>query len=342
MALPSFRDIVLDIRKGNIAPVYILMGEEDYYIDCLMNELEKNVVDENDKDFNLTIYFGSESDMESVVASCQQLPVMAPRHLVMLKEAQSKQQSKMQLEKLAPYCEHPNPSAVLAIAFKGDNLNATSKLIKNATKSGAVIFKSEKVKDYQLPTKVKEYCSSQKVGIEDMAIELLCQYIGSPLSKLFGEINKLILIKGSQSARITVEDVENHIGISKDFNNFELVSAISRKDYPKAIQIIKYFENNPKTNPTVITTSTIYNFFTKLVIAHYLPEKSDNSIKAATGARFPNQLNEIKEGMRNYNPYRAVYAIHALRDFDVESKGVGSFQNEYKLLTELIFKIFTL
>lgn len=342
MAQLSFRDIVLNIRSGNPAPIYILMGEEDYYIDCLMDELEKNVVDENDKDFNLTVYFGSETDMESVVASCQQLPVMAPRHLVMIKEAQSKQQAKQQLEKLAAYCEHPNTSAVLAIAFKGDNLNATSKLIKNSVKNGAVIFKSEKVRDYQLPSKVKEYCSAKKVGIEDMAVEMICQYIGSPLSKLFGEINKLISIKGSQSSRITVDDVEKHIGISKDFNNFELVSAISKKDYPKAIQIIKYFENNPKTNPTVITTSTLFNFFTKLVIAHYLPDKSDNSIKIATGAKFANQLNEIKEGMRNYNPYRAVNAIHAIRDFDVASKGVGSFQNEYQLLTELIFKIFTL
>lgn len=342
MAQLSFRDIVLNIRSGNPAPIYILMGEEDYYIDCLMDELEKNVVDENDKDFNLTVYFGSETDMESVVASCQQLPVMAPRHLVLLKEAQSKQQAKQQLEKLAPYCEHPNTSAVLAIAFKGDNLNATSKLIKNAAKNGAVIFKSEKIRDYQLPSKVKEYCSSRKVGIEDMAVEMMCQYIGAPLSKLFGEINKLISIKGSQSSRITVDDIEKHIGISKDFNNFELVSAISRKDYPKAIQIVKYFENNPKTNPTVITTSTLFNFFTKLVIAHYLPDKSDNSIKIATGAKFANQLNEIKEGMRKYNPYRAVNAIHAIRDFDVASKGVGSFQNEYQLLTELIFKIFTL
>ena len=138
------------------------------------------------------------------------------------------------------------------------------------------------------------------------------------------------------------EDIERNIGISKDFNNFELVSAVANKNYPKAIRIIKYFESNPKTNPTIMTTSTLFNFFSKLVIAHYLTDKSEPALKAALGIRFQNQLNEIKTGMRNYNPLRAVNAVHALREFDVKSKGVNSFQNEYALLTELIFKIFTL
>ncbi|MDE6072697.1 MAG: DNA polymerase III subunit delta, partial [Muribaculaceae bacterium] len=208
-------------------------------------------------------------------------------------------------------------------------------------KGGAVIFKSEKVRDYQLSSHLKDYCSSKKVGIEDKAVSLLCEYIGGPLSKLFGEVNKLIHIKG-ENGKITVEDIEQHIGISKDFNNFELTSAVATKNYPKAIQIIKYFQSNPKTNPTVMTTSTLFNFFSKLVIAHYLPDKSDDSLKVALGVRFPSQLNEIKTALRNYNPYGAVNAIHALREFDVKSKGVDSYQNEYSLLTELIFKIFTL
>lgn len=337
----TYREILTSIKKGEFAPVYILMGDEDYYINLIMEALERKVVEEEDKDFNLNIYFGVDADMDVVVAAAQQMPVMAPRRLVLLKEAQSKMQAKQQLEKLAPYVSRPNPGCVFAIAFKGDTLNATSALMKAAKKSGAIIFNSEKVRDYNLPTHVKDYCVAHKCGIEENAVRLLCEYIGGPLSKLFGEVNKLISIKG-ENGKITAEDVERNIGISKDFNNFELVSAIARRNYPKAVQIVKYFEANPKTNPTVMTTAQLFTFFTRLVSAHYLPSKSDDAIKQALGIRYAPQLNELKEAMRNYNPYQAVYSLHALREFDVKSKGVESFQNEYDLLLELIFKIFTL
>lgn len=341
MANPTFREIMTSISKGTFASVYVLMGEEDYYIDRIVDALEGKAINSEDKDFNLNIYYGMDADMETVIAASQQLPVMSPRRLVILKEAQTKQQAKQALDKLAPYVEHPNKSTVFVIAYKGDNLNATSALIKTASRSGAVIFKSDRVRDYQLTSHLRDYCSMHKCSIDDHAAEMLCEYIGGPLTKLFGEANKLIQIKGGAGQRITADDIEKNIGISKDFNNFELTSAIANKNYPKAVQIVKYFESNPKTNPTVITTSTLFNFFSKLVIAHYLQDKSDASIKAALGIRFTNQLNEIKTGMRNYNPYRAVNAVHALREFDVKSKGVSSFQNEYELLMELIFKIFT-
>lgn len=342
MANPTFREIITDISKCKFAPVYILMGEEDYYIDRIVDTIESYAVDREDKDFNLNIYYGVDADMETVVGAAQQLPVMAPRRLVILKEAQSKPQAKQSLEKLAPYVGRPNKSTVFVIAYKGDTLNATSSLLKNASKSGAVIFKSDRVKDYQLSSHLKDYCASRKCSVDDNAAQMLCEYIGGPLTKLFGEVNKLIQIKGGAGQRITAEDIEKNIGISKDFNNFELTSAIANKNYPKAVQIIKYFESNPKTNPTVVTTSTLFNFFSKLVIAHYLPDKSETAIKSSLGIRFQNQFNEIKTGMRNYDPFRAVNAIHALREFDVKTKGVSSFQNEYDLLLEFIFKIFTL
>lgn len=342
MAQKTFRDILTDINKGVFSPVYIFMGEETYYIDLLMDALENKAINQEDKDFNQSIYYGQDADMEVVVASCQQLPLMAPRRVVLLKEAQGKMQAKQQLEKLAAYVANPNNTTVFAISYKGDNLNATSQLFKAAKKSDAIVFKSDRVKDYQLPGLLKDYCTNKKISIEENALNLLCQYIGAPLSKLFGEVNKLITIKGGQGVRITSEDVEKNIGISKDFNNYELISAIATKNYPKAVQIIKYFESNPKTNPTVMTTATLFSYFSNLVIAHYTPDKSETSLKEATGVRFANAYRELIVGMRNYNAYRAVMAIHAIRDFDVESKGVNSFQNEYQLLTELIFKIFTL
>ncbi len=342
MAQRTFREILTDINKGVYAPVYILMGEESFYIDTIMDAIEKNGIEPDDRDFNQSIYYGSDADMETVIASCQQLPLMAGRRVVMLKEAQGKMQAKQQLEKLAPYVANPTKTTVFVIAFKGDNLNATSKLLKAAKSDDVIVFKSEKAKDYQLSALLKDYCNSRKINIDELALNLLCQYIGSPLSKLFGEVNKLITIKGGEGSTITPDDVEKNIGISKDFNNYELISAIATKNYPKAVQIIKYFESNPKTNPTVMTTAALFNYFSNLVIAHYTPDKSENALKNATGIRFPSAYKELISGMHNYNAFRSVMAIHAIRDFDVESKGVQSFQNEYQLLLELIFKIFTL
>ncbi len=341
MAQPTYRELLDQIKKGKAAPVNILMGEEDYYIDMLVDAYERDVISEEDKDFNYNLYFGVDADLDQVVAACQQLPMMAEKRLVILKEAQSMARGKQALDKLASYVRNAVSTTVFVLAFKGENLNATSELMKAATKSGAVVFKSEKVRDYKLPGLVKDYCSSKRIRVDDRAVEMLCEYIGSPLTKLFGEINKLIQIKGGEGV-INIEDVEKHIGVSKDFNNFELVSALAKKDYPKALKIIKYFSQNPKTNPTIMTTGQLLTFFSKLVIAHYLPDKSEASIKQELGIKFPAQMNELKEALRNYNPRQAVFAIHALRDFDVRSKGVGSFQNEYDLLRELIFKIFTL
>lgn len=342
MIQPTFRELLTSINKGELHPVYLLMGEEDFYIDKAVEALENRSIDEADKDFNFNVYYGVDADIETIVAACQQLPVMAPRRLVILKEAQTMQRAKQQLDKLAPYVTHANPSTIFVVAFKGETLNATSDLMKAANKNDTVVLKSAKVRDYQLASHVKDYCAMKKCSIDERSVSMLCEYIGGPLTKLFGEINKLISIKGGTGVRITPEDIEKHIGISKDFNNFELTSALAKKNYPRAVSIIKYFKANPKTNPTVVTTATLFNFFSKLVIAHYLPDKSDNSLRQSLGLKTQGALNELKDGLRNYNPYRAVNAIHAIREFDVQSKGVGSYQNEYSLLQDLIFKLFTL
>lgn len=342
MAQATYREILNNIVKGTVSPVNILMGEEDYYIDVLVNAFEQYVVDDADKDFNYNVFFGVDADIDQIIACCQQLPVMAPKRLVILKEAQTIGRGKQQLDKFASYVKKANRQCVLVIAYKGDNLNSTSELIKSVNKSEGLVFKAERERDYKLPNCVKDYCNTHKIGIEEGAVNMLCEYIGGPLSKLFGELTKLIEIKKEEGGKVNVDDVRKHIGISKEYNNFELISSIAKKDYPKAVRIIRYFASNPKTNPTVLTTAMLLNFFSKLVIAHYLPEKNDNSYKTALGIKNMPALNELKDGLRNYNAYQAVYSVHAIRDFDVKSKGVGSQQNEYELLKELIFKIFTL
>lgn len=337
---PGYREIITAIRKKEFEPVYLLMGEESYYIDLIVSNLEKHVVAEDDRDFNVNIFFGNDADIDYVIGAAQQFPVMADRKLVILKEGQSMSQAKNQLERLAPYVSRPNQNTVFVIVYKGEPFGASSKLVKAAKEGGAVIFSSNVPRDYELKGHVRDFCTDRRISIDDKAVDLMCEYIGAPLSKLFGELNKLITITGGKT-RITCDDVEKNIGISKDFNNFELINALSVRDYPKAIQIIKHFESNPKANPTVMTTAMIFNYFSNLVIAHYMPDKSDEALKQEFGYKAAIQLRGLRNGLSCYNPRQAVNAIHYIREFDTKSKGIESMGNEYDLLREMIFKIST-
>lgn len=338
----SYREVLSEIKKKKFAPVYILMGEEPYYIDLLADALIDNVVDEDDRDFNCEIYYGSDTDISVVAGAAQQFPVMAERKLVMLKEAQSMVRAKSQLEKIAPYLENHNSSTVLVIIYKGENIPATSPLMKAAAKASdtTIVFKSPKIRDYNLAGHLRDYCASKGLGIDDKAASILCEYIGSPLSKLFGEVDKLKVAIGERS-RITPQDIEDNIGISKDFNNFELIAAIADKNYPKAMMITRYFRKNPKQNPTVLSTALIFDFFAKLCMAHFSADKSDGALYTLLELKNSKALGDCRTGMARYNATQAVKAVHSIRDFDTKSKGIGSLQNEYDLLDELIFNLMT-
>lgn len=338
----QYRTILTDIAKKNFAPVYILMGEEPYYIDAIAKALEANVVEEENRDFDSMVFYGADTDISSVVATARRLPVMSERQLVILKESQSMQNAKMQLEKLTSYAEKPNLQTVLVVTYKGEALKSTSKLIKAVTASGGVVFKSAMVRDYQLSGPVKDYCASKRISIDDKAVSLLCEYIGNPLSKLFGEIDKLIVGLGSQVSRITADDIERNIGISKDFNNFELVKAVASKNYNMAMRIATYFQDNPKQNPVIVTVATLFKFFAQLTEVEFMADKSDQAMMQALDIKNIYALTDIKTAMRNYNARQSVNAIHALRELDCKIKGIDSFQNEHELLKEFLFTIFTL
>ncbi len=337
----TWREILTGIRKGTPAPVYILMGEEAYFIDLIVDALEKEVIAEEDRDFNQTVLYGAETDVETVVTTAQQYPFMAERRLVILKEGQAMDRAKSQLDKLEGYVSHPNPTTTLAIVFKGDNLTATSRLLKAAAKSGAVVFKSKPVKDYQLAGPIRDYCQSKRVSIDDRASEMLVAFVGNSLSKLFSEIDKLLIGAGPGCQRITLEMVEENIGVSKEFNNFELVKAVSVRDYAKAMTIVENFASNPKANPLVLTISMLFRFFSSLCIAHFNPDKSDQALMGVLQLKNVYALQEIKTGMRMYNAKQTVECISALRDTDCRSKGIDANQNDYALLRELIFRFFT-
>lgn len=337
----SYRELIGEISRGNYAKVYLLMGDEDYYIDKISEALEATVVPEDEKDFNSAIFYGADTDVKQVISRAQQFPLMSERQLVMLKEAQAMEKAKTNLELLAPYVKHANDTTVLVITFKGDTLGATSQLVKAIQAEGGVVFKSERPRDYQLIGPLADYCREKRVKIDEKSLNLLCEYIGSPLSKLFGEVDKLIVAAGENSS-ITPELIEAIIGISKEYNSFELIKTISVRDYLGTMKIIEHLSRNPKGNPGVVVVATLFNYFSKLFIAAISKDKSDAALMQELDLKTNFALTDYKNGLRNYKAGVIDSIIHSIRNLDVMSKGVGSNQNEYDLLKELMFKIFTL
>ncbi len=337
----GYSDIISSIKRKSFAPIYLLMGDEPYYLDKIVEALEENVVDEDDRDFNLYSFYGADADPETVAATALQYPVMAQRQLVILKEAQAMMHAKTQLGKLAAYAERPSASTVLAIVFKDEALAATSKLLKNVAKSGGIVFKSAKPRDYELPKIINAYCKEKNIDINDKAVIMLSEYIGTDLSRLFGEIDKLTIGQRSGSAKITADSVVSSIGITKDYNAFELVNALTAKDYPKAMRIADYCEKNPKQNPLQKVIPFIFSSFSRLLIAQSLRDKSDASLMNALQLKSPYALRELRGQMARFTLPSLIKIISHVRRADCRSKGIGSAAKEADILKELIFAIFT-
>lgn len=341
-AQTTYREIIADIRKRQIAPVYILMGEEEYFIDNIVSMLEETVVDPGERDFNCFSFYGAEADIETVANTARQFPLMSDRRLVVLKEAQAMDRAKSQLDKLAPYLEHPVATTVLVIAYKGDRLAATSAIMKAAARSDAVVFRSERVKEYNIASIVRDYCTSIGVRIDDKAIAMLTELQGTELKRIFSEIDKIIVAEKGNAVVISPNLVDRHTGFNKDFNNFELTAALAVKDYPKAMKIVDYFSRSPRQHPAMMSVALIFSFFARLVVAECLKDRSDAAIMSALNAKSEYAIREVKNAMRYYSLRQAAACISAIRDFDTQSKGIGSTRNEFDLLRELVFKIVSL
>lgn len=341
--MATFREILSDIKKRKFAPVYIMMGEEPYYIDRLMSALESSVVAEEDREFDQSVFYGADNNLGGVLESASRFPMMSDRQLVLFKESQALLRAKTQLDKLRAYVESPNPNTVLAISFKGDKLNATSDIMKAAKKNKeVVVFESQKVKDYQLADIVRDYCTSEKISMEEKAVHILTDRVGTSLTNLFSEIEKLRVALKGDGQRITADMVLDQIGVSREFNNFELVKALARRDFFQVVNIVRYFEVNPKDNPTAKSTGIIFKFFQQLLVASFSPDKSDKALMEALHLKNSYPLRDLRTGLANYNAAQAVRAVSAIRRFDVMSKGIGSFQKEYALLLELVLTLSTL
>lgn len=340
--MPDFRSILADIKKRKFAPVYLLSGAEPYYLDKLTEALEDYVVAEEDKEFDQTILFGADANAGMIMEAAGRFPMMSEYRLVILKEAQAMHQAKSQLDKLKSYMSNPGSTTVLAIVYKGDKF-PSSEMLKMAKKnSSVVIFDSPLIKEYKVGGVIKDYCFAEKIKIEDKAIDLLVANVGASLGKLFSEIEKLRVASKGEDKKITLDMVHEHIGVSKEFNVFELVNAMVRRDYFQSINILKHLEENPKANPTAMISGSVFKNFQQLLLASFSQDKSEAGLMKELELSNPYALRDIRAGLQKYNASQLVTAIHAIRDFDRKSKGVDSFQKEYPLLLEMVCRILTL
>lgn len=329
----SFEDIRKSLKKGEIAPVYILHGEEGYFIDALAKDFE-NLLPEADKEFNQYVVYAPETEPETIINLCRGVPMMADRQVVIVKEAQSARADK--LAKLKNYLAAPVSTTVLVICSRGAVLKG-KELFDAAKKGGAVIFDSKKIADWNIAAYISEYIRKKGLNADQKAVEMLHDFVGTDLSRLFNEVDKLASLL-PPNASITPEAIERNIGVSREYNSFELVDAIAARDPRRVFRILAYFKSNPKAVPLVMATASIFNFFTDLLVAYYTPDRSDAGLMAALGCKLF-ALKRIKLGMSRYNALQIVEIIGAIRDFDVKSKGVGSRQNEHELFHQLAYHI---
>jgi DNA polymerase-3 subunit delta len=327
--------IVNDIKAGNIKPIYFLMGEETYYIDKLSDYMEQNILTEDEKGFNQTVLYGRDVTIEDVIATAKRYPMMSERQVVIVKEAQDLAKT---IDKLESYAENPMESTVLVFCYRNKTLDKRKKVTKHLTKNG-VIYESKKMYENQIGEWIKRVLSGKNYSIEPKANAMLVEFLGNDLSKINNELEKLqiILPKGSI---ITPKHIEENIGFSKDFNNFELLNALGSKNQFKAYQIAQYFSDNPKANPLVVTTSTVFGFYIKLLKYHGLKDRNPKNVATVLGVS-PFFLKDYDIGLKNFPMKKVSQIVSSLRDIDLKSKGVGANAlSQSDLLKEMLFKIF--
>lgn len=327
--------IVNEIKNGNIKPIYFLMGEETYFIDKLSDYIEQNLLSEEEKGFNQTILYGRDVTIEDIVSTAKRYPMMAERQVVIVKEAQDLTRT---IDKLESYVDNPMLSTVLVFCYKYKTLDKRKKMTKTLDKVG-VVFESKKLYENQVGEWIKRVLSQKNYTIEPKANAMLVEFLGADLSKISNELEKLqiILPKGSS---ITPKHIEENIGFSKDFNNFELLNALGSRNQLKAYQIVQYFAENQKANPLVVTTATVFGFFVKILKYHGLKDKNPKNVASVLGVS-PYFLKDYDIALKNYPMRKVSQIVATMRELDVKSKGVGVNALPHSdLLREMVFKIF--
>lgn len=326
--------IVQAIKRGEVKPIYFLMGEEPYYIDKISGYIEESLLTEEEKGFNQMVLYGRDTTVEDIVSNARRYPMMAERQVLIIKEAQDLSRS---IDKLETYAENPQSTTTIVFCYKYKKIDKRKKLYKLVNKTG-VMFEGKRLYENQVADWIQKTLKSREYQIAPKAAQMLVEFLGIDLSKIDNELQKLQLIVPT-GAMITPELIEENIGISKDFNNFELRKAIGLKDEPKAHQIINYFSQNPKDNPMVVTISLLYGYFSQILQYHGLTDQSKANVAKVLKVN-PFFVKDYEIAARNYPMKKASYAIEYIRDADVKGKGVGSSNvPPGDLLKELLVKI---
>lgn len=332
----TYEEVMSDLRAKHYAPVYYLMGDESYYIDMISNYIIDNVLTDDEKEFNLTVAYGSDVEISTIINAAKRYPMMSEYQVVVVKEAQNVKN----MDELAFYLQKPLKSTILVICHKNGTVDRRKKFVAEIGKCGGVIYESKKLKDYQLPPFITAYMKQKGLEMDPKATQMMADFVGADLSRMTGELDKLVITQPSGSKKVTPEQIERNIGISKDYNNFELRNALVEKDVLKANRIIKYFAENPKTNPLQMTLAILFSFYSNLFMAYYAPQKNDVGIAAFLGMRSPWAAKEYVTAMRNYSGVKVMQILREIRYTDARSKGVGNNSvSDADLLRELVYKI---
>jgi DNA polymerase III subunit delta len=325
--------VVADWKKNIFKPLYWLEGEEEFFIDEIIEYAEKKILPPEEASFNQVVFYGKDANWADIINACRRYPMFAERQLVLLKEAQHMKD----IDKLEAYFENPSPTTILVVAYKGKTIDGRMKLAK-ILKNKAVVFHSKKIYDNQLPGWVSSYVQSQNLQITPAALQLLVTHVGNDLSRLVNEISKLTMNLGEEN-KITEDHIEKYIGVSKEYNLFELQHAYSKKDLAKAIRISQYFEANPKAVPVPMILPSIYGYFTKIMTVHQMPDKSERVLRPLFFNN-PSLIQQATDTLRNYSFAETEKIILLLHEYNLKNIGIRNNGTSMgSLMKELSYKI---
>jgi DNA polymerase-3 subunit delta len=329
----NFDQIVASIKSKAFSPVYFFCGEEEFFIDQLVDAVEANVLTETEKAFNQTTIYGKDATGQIVIETCRRLPMMSDKQLVIIKEAQSFKE----IDSIINYLKNPVKSTILVIAYK-HGLPDKRKSFGKEIQKQSVYFESNPLRDYQMPPWIKKYIKDKGYKIDDAAVALLAEYTGTDLSTVANEISKLVINK-PKGSNITSADIETGVGVSKEYNSFELSNALANKDVTKAHKIVNYFVANPKNGPIPLVLGTLQGFFSKVWVCYHNRQKADNDLAALLRVN-PYFVKDYKAAVAKYPVQKMEYIFYVLEEYDLRSKGIGNNSiKEGELLKEVIIKI---
>ena len=329
----NYKEIISSISNKDFHPIYFLMGEEPFYIDKISDYISDNVLESQEKEFNQSVLYGKEVDVAQIIAEAKQFPFGATHRVVIVKESQNIKN----IDELESYLDNPQPSTILVICYKYKKLDKRKKFTKSLAKK-ALLFESKKLYDNQVPDWIAKYLSEKGYKIEEKAAFMLAEFLGTELSNISNELDKLMVIVKKEE-KITANIIEKNIGISKDYNIFEFQQALGKKDILKSTQIVNHFSANPKAHPLVVTLGMLFSFFQKLMTYHSIKDKNRNNVVAELKVN-PYFVNQYSSAARNYSQSKLFDIFTYLKQYDLKSKGVNNTSTkDGELLKELVYRI---